>query len=61
MSIWLSIWDTVSSATPTRIRTEVPPKLIFISVKLLITIGSTATTLRKSAPIRVMRLIILLR
>ena len=49
----LSRLRVVSSATPTTISRLVPPSWMLIPVRLPRTIGSTATTARKIAPIRV--------
>lgn len=51
--IWLSRLRTVSRATPTIIRIEVPPSEMFAWVIIEKTIGKIAIMPRKTAPRRV--------
>ena len=50
MSIWFSSCFIESSATPTTIRSEVPPKLKSSAVNCPIIVGITAITARNIAP-----------
>ena len=51
----------VSIATPTAIRSDVPPKWMFIPVSCPTIVGSVATTARKIAPTKEILLITFVR